>query len=104
MRNEIAGLWKLINFPQSEQLHFKKVIQKDIRAVSIDDLRSGGYVIEVLESSLWFFLTKENYKDTVLSIINLGHDTDTSAAIAGGLAGIYYGVAGIPVTWIQKIA
>ena len=44
------------------------------------------------------------YQDTILSIINLGHDTDTSAAIAGGLAGIYYGTAGIPEDWISSLA
>lgn len=39
--------------------------------------------------------------------INLGEDTDTVAAVAGGLAGIYYGVggeAGIPERWINQIA
>ena len=39
-----------------------------------------------------------------MSIINIGHDTDTSAAIAGGLAGIYYGLNGIPEYWIVSIA
>lgn len=34
---------------------------------------------------------------------NLGHDTDTSAAIAGGLAGLYYGVDNIPTHWINTI-
>jgi ADP-ribosylglycohydrolase len=85
-------------------MHFKKLIQKDIRKVNINDLKSGGYVIEVLESSIWFFLNSSSYRETILSIINIGHDTDTSAAIAGGLAGIYYGVEGIPQEWVSQIA
>ena len=67
-------------------------------------MKTGGYVIEVLESSINFFLQCENYEGTVLSIINLGHDTDTSAAIAGGLAGLYYGVQDIPEYWVVSLA
>lgn len=104
MQSEIAAFWETIDFPEEERLHFNKIIQNDIRETSIKDLKSGGYVIEVLESSLWFFLQEESYEDTILSIINLGHDTDTSAAIAGGLAGIYYGEEGIPEFWLVALA
>ena len=104
MRVEISELWDAIDFPEKEKKHFDKVIQNDIRDTRIDDLKTGGYVIEVLESSIWFFLNKNSYKDTILSIINLGHDTDTSAAIAGGLAGLYYGQEGIPKEWVVSIA
>ena len=104
MRGEITDLWSEIDFLEKERKHFEKVIQNDIRNTKIEDLKSGGYVIEVLESSIWFFLNKDSYKETILSIINLGHDTDTSAAIAGGLAGIYYGQKGIPKEWVASIA
>ena len=103
-RKEISELWEEIGFDENERKHFKKLIQNDIRATSIDDLKTGGYVIEVLESSFWFFLNRNNYRDTVLSIINLGHDTDTSAAIVGGLAGIYYGADKIPAGWLASLA
>ena len=104
MREDTRHLWDRINFPEEERWHFRKVIQQDIREVPLDDLKTGGYVIEVLESAIWFFLNRENYKDTVLSIINLGHDTDTSAAIAGGLAGICYGQEEIPGEWLASLA
>ena len=35
--------------------------------------------------------------------MNLGIDTDTNAAICGGLAGIYYGYDAIPIDWINTI-
>ena len=35
--------------------------------------------------------------------VNLGRDTDTVAAITGGLAGIYYGYDAIPTEWINDI-
>ena len=104
MRTEILSFWNEIDFSVDERTHFEKLIQQDIRKTKIADLRSGGYVIEVLESSIWFFLNRESYEETILSIINIGHDTDTSAAIAGGLAGIYYGLNGMPDYWIASIA
>lgn len=104
MRNEISKFWNEINFPDTERVHFSRIIQNDIQIVNINTLKSGGYVIEVLESSIWFFLKEDNFKDTILSIINIGHDTDTSAAITGGLAGIYYGQKGIPEFWKSSLA
>lgn len=104
MRQDMLAFWDEIGLEQAERAHFVRVVQEDIRETPIDDLRTGGYVIEVLESSIWFFLKKDTYEDTILSIVSLGHDTDTSAAIVGGLAGLYYGRAGIPAAWIEALA
>jgi len=57
-----------------------------------------------LEASIWCFLNTDNYKDAVLKAVNLGGDTDTIAAITGGLAGLYYGIEDIPSEWRNKIA
>ena len=41
-------------------------------------------------------MSESDYKNALLSVINLGHDTDTTGAITGGLAGLYYGISNIP--------
>ncbi|APU96279.1 ADP-ribosylglycohydrolase family protein [Sphingobacterium siyangense] len=104
MRNQVSKFWTDINFPESEITHFNSTILHDIRSKTHNQLRSSGYVIDSLESSLWVFMEKDNYKDTVLSIVSLGEDTDTGAAIAGGLAGLYYGLESIPEDWLLSIA
>jgi len=43
-------------------------------------------------------------RDAVLRAVNLGNDTDTTAAITGGLAGILYGVESIPANWLNMLA
>ena len=48
-------------------------------------------------------MTTYSYAECVLKSVNLGHDTDTTAAIAGGLAGLYYGYDKIPEEWKQDI-
>jgi hypothetical protein len=41
----------------------------------------------------------DDYAATVIRAIEYGNDTDTTAAIAGGLAGVYWGSGAIPSAW-----
>lgn len=66
-----------------------------------ENIKSSGYVVDTLEAAIWCLLNTNNYKDCVLKAVNLGGDTDTVAAIAGGLAGLYYGYENIPEEWIN---
>ena len=68
-----------------------------------DDIKSSGYVVDTLEAAIWCFLNTDNYKDCVLKAVNLGEDTDTVGAVAGGLAGLYYGMEAIPEDWIDLL-
>lgn len=68
-----------------------------------NEIRSSGYVVDTLEAAIWCFLTTDTYKECVLKAVNLGDDTDTVGAVAGGLAGYYYGLDHIPVEWIDII-
>ena len=68
-----------------------------------NEIRSSGYVVDTLEAAIWCFLQTENYKDCVLKAVNLGDDTDTVGAVAGGLAGAFYGLDAIPEKWIQVL-
>jgi ADP-ribosylglycohydrolase len=102
-KNEIKKLWKTIDFPFEEQIIFERIINADISKLDRTEIQSSGYVIHSLEASFWSFLNNNNYKDTVLTAVNLGDDTDTTSAIAGGLAGLYYGVGGIPLAWVEVL-
>ena len=48
-------------------------------------------------------LHNDNYKDTVLDAVNLGDDTDTTACVVGGLAGILYGYDAISKLWLKQL-
>ena len=63
------------------------------------DILSSGYVIDSIEAAVWSLITTDSYEKAVLKAINLGGDTDTIGAIAGGLAGLYYGYDAIPQEW-----
>ena len=66
-------------------------------------IMSGGYVIDTIEAVIYCLKTTDNYRDAVLKAVNLGGDTDTTACICGGLAGIYYGFDAIPIDWLEVI-
>lgn len=89
--------------PKEIQL-FERILKNDISAFPEDEIKSSGYVLHSLEASLWCFLNSESYSEAVLKAVNLGEDTDTTGAITGGIAGIYYGFENIPGEWIEVLA
>jgi len=93
------------SMPYANELgHFERVLSGNIHHLTVDEINSSGYVVDTLEASLWCLLTTSNYAEAVLKAVNLGQDTDTTAAVTGGLAGIYYGWDHIPTAWVEQIA
>ena len=68
-----------------------------------EKIRSSGYVVDTLEAVVWSLLTTGSFEEAVLKAVNLGLDTDTTGAITGGLAALYYGMDAIPEDWIKEI-
>lgn len=68
------------------------------------DIESTGFVLHTLQAALWCLLTTSGYSECVLKAVNLGRDTDTTAAVAGALAGLWYGEREIPKSWTEKTA
>jgi ADP-ribosyl-[dinitrogen reductase] hydrolase len=87
----------------AEIKHFFRILAGKISQLPIVEINSDGYVINTLEAVLWCLLRNGDYRDTVLEAVNLGSDTDTTAAVVGGLAGISYGLQGIPTEWIEVL-
>lgn len=73
------------------------------RRLPEEAIKSSGYVVDTLEAVFWCLLHSSSYKECVLRAVNLGEDTDTIAAIAGGLAGIIYGYEAIPSEWVEAL-
>ena len=83
---------------------FNRILAGNVQDIPESEIRSTGYVVDSLEAAIWCFTRQDNYRDTVLAAVNLGGDTDTIAAIAGGLAGVAYGIGDIPTAWIAQLA
>ena len=68
------------------------------------EIVGSGYVVNSLEAALWSFLAEDDFDSVVLRAANLGDDADTTAAVAGQLAGAFYGAGAIRRSWIEKLA
>lgn len=107
MRTSISVCKKYFDSVEDEEIAFEKETYArlwDVQALQNlkeDDIKSSGYVVDTLEAAIWCFLNTCNYKECVLKAVNLGGDTDTVSAVAGGIAGVYYGMEAIPKMWVS---
>lgn len=79
------------------------IIAGSWRGKARGDIRSSGYVVHSLEAALWSVGRSGTFEQAVIAAANLGEDADTTAAIAGQLAGALYGASGIPEHWRSQL-
>ena len=104
MQSKVNGFISENDFNIQEIHLFDRILKYNIATFSRDEIYSTGYVLYSLEASLWCVLNSNSYEETVLKAVNLGNDTDTTGAIAGGLAGLIYGFENIPEKWKNQLA
>lgn len=88
----------------SELPQFEKVFSLKLATFPELEISSSGYVVDTLTAAVWCLLTSQDYRETVLKAVNLGGDTDTTAIVAGGLAGVHRGMADVPDNWRNAMA
>lgn len=89
---------------KDELATYKRIFSGKLLYEEEENIQATGYIVDSIEAALWCFHNTNSYKEAILKAVNLGEDTDTIAAITGGLAGILYGYEQIPDTWIQCMA
>jgi ADP-ribosyl-[dinitrogen reductase] hydrolase len=95
----------LTNFLQnSEAFHFAGILSGQLPQFPLEKIYGTGYVVRTLEAAIWCLLNTGSYSEAVLQAVNLGDDTDTTAAVTGGLAGLLYGWETIPAEWLNVLA
>lgn len=87
-------------YPETSE-PMRKIYNNEIQNLSRNEISSDGYVVHSLEAAIWCLHNESTYKSAVLEAVNLGSDTDTTAAITGGLAGLLY--QDIPQEWIDQL-
>lgn len=103
------GIYKALDYYgrhkefMNELKHYVRLSDSSFFSLTESEIKSSGYVVDTLEAAIWCLVNSSTYKECVLKAVNLGNDTDTVAAVAGGLAGLYYGYNGIPKNWIEQI-
>ncbi len=73
---------------------------KDMTA---EELRTSGYSVHTVQAAFWALHHATNYVDGIVTVSNLGEDTDTAGATAGILLGAKFGLEGIPKSWRDQL-
>lgn len=91
----------------------QKKLHSEIEAIAMGSFRKNGYeegirgkgfIVNALEAALWAFWSDEgSFERGALAAVNLGDDTDTTAAIYGQLAGAHYGFQRLPEHWVKDV-
>ena len=81
-----------------------EVMSGSWRGKSRQQLNASGYVVHALEAALWSVGRSCRFDQAILHAANLGQDADTTAAIAGQLAGSLGGQSAIPEPWLDRLA
>lgn len=97
--NAVEILYEIFPDGSVERAEFEtKIFPND----AIFDVRGSGYVVDSLRAARWAN-NSETFEKTVKAAISLGEDTDTTACIAGGIAGLRFGAAAIPERWRENL-
>ncbi len=87
-----------------ERGHWVRLFSLGLQDCAEASIGSSGYVMHTLEAALWVLLRTETLSEALLLAVNLGEDTDTTACVVGGWAGILYGEEALPADWLAVLA
>ncbi|MBD3163206.1 MAG: ADP-ribosylglycohydrolase family protein [Candidatus Eisenbacteria bacterium] len=90
--------WKSVRNP------YRRLLRGTVGEVPEGHIVADSFVAHTLEAALWAMQSTRSFSDCVLRAVNLGEDADTVGAVAGGLAGVAYGIESIPEEWIDALA
>jgi ADP-ribosyl-[dinitrogen reductase] hydrolase len=94
---QLQGDW-----PLDPAIH--EVVAGSFRNRQPPEITGSGWVVQSLEAALWAFQSSNSFEEAVLNAVNLGNDADTTGAVCGQLAGVYWGESGIPRAWRSELA
>ena len=92
-----------VNVPASASERIRSIACAEYVNAPLTDILGTGYCVNSLEAALYCFVKTDTFEQAVLMAANLGDDADTTAAIVGQIAGAYYGVDAIPISWLKKL-
>jgi ADP-ribosylglycohydrolase len=98
--NALESFYKYFPKNSIEMIEFEtKIIPPNARY----DIKGSGYVVDSLRAAHWLNSKYRSFAEVVKAAVALGDDTDTTACIAGGIAGIKFGSNEIPRSWQENL-
>ncbi|MFJ2910699.1 ADP-ribosylglycohydrolase family protein [Streptomyces sp. NPDC087228] len=95
----VAGVLGLVH--EDHRARWAAVLAPDWHPDSATEF--NGAVWPCLGTALWALRTTRTYEDAMAAAVDAGGDTDTVAAVTGGLAGAVYGCGAVPARWTDPL-
>ncbi|MDO5580488.1 MAG: ADP-ribosylglycohydrolase family protein [Planctomycetia bacterium] len=102
VRNELNHVLKIYSeYPEfSDALkQYGFLFDQNFQFFSPLRFRGTSFVVDTLEKVIWCFINTNTFEECVLQTVNMGNNTETAGALAGGLGGVFYGFKNIPQKW-----
>ncbi|AMV70508.1 hypothetical protein JCM30471_25010 [Desulfuromonas carbonis] len=64
---------------------------------------ASGYIVDTMQTVFHYFFSTASFEECLVGVVNQGGDADTTGAIAGMLAGAFYGIDALPKQWLRKL-
>lgn len=64
---------------------------------------ASAYVVETLQTVFHYLFSTASFEECLIGVVNQGGDADTTGAIAGMVAGAFYGLDAIPLRWLKRL-
>ncbi|WP_396953912.1 ADP-ribosylglycohydrolase family protein [Neobacillus niacini] len=111
LADEACVIYYRIAYHVLQGKDLKKAIKDEIRETIYETALTNekpacppdGFVVNTMRWVLYWMLTSETLEAVVIGAANEGYDTDTVAAIAGGLAGLAFGFDQIPKEFVNNL-
>jgi len=90
----------------AKMLPRSEMVSRSIQSVfekESDELQPTGFVLDTLETALWYFYHSESFEEALVHAVNRGGDADTIGAVTGALAGAYFGMGELPERWLKVL-
>ncbi len=101
---EVSAFYSKYDDFSDELTTYERILNNDLPSLEKDKIYSSGYIVHTLEAAIWCFMNRNTTKDILLEAVNLGLDTDTTGTVAGGLAGVLYGLSEVPEEWLNTLS
>ncbi|MEH7096663.1 ADP-ribosylglycohydrolase family protein [Neobacillus vireti] len=109
--DDACFLYNRIAYRVLQGAELKETISAEVKGTIYESVLNGqrptclpsGYVVDTMNWVLYWLLHAETFTDVVVGAANEGHDSDTVAAIAGGLAGMACGFEGLPRKYVDVL-
>lgn len=90
-------------FTKNSLDEYKRILVADINEFDIDEIKNTSFIVDTLEAAIWCFMKSESFKECIIATTNIGGDTPSIGAVAGALAGIFYGYGNISKNYLEDL-